>query len=280
MLKALGFQLVESTYLSIHRFQIPRCVSSARGGGGVDETKPGKPAGDADSRLLSSSPPGPHKSDGGSSGTSDHAPPLAASGRRLDAAGGAAESQQPSQTPVSASDGQQQRKGPPESGGPNGSAGEQQASGQAHPAHPMLQRAKTLKLHDKVTHKLANPGHRLEADDQLFVLRECIQAGAGAAERANGKDLLVIIGNTGAGKSTCVNFIDGCKLEFVTPGGDVAGQSHGSGNLGGGATPKKRKKVVRVAEDSPIKELMKIGHSGVSQTFMPEVRRCMLNASA
>ena len=128
----------------------------------------------------------------------------------------------------------------------------------------MLQRAKSVKLSELVNRKLENPNLELNADEQLDVLRECIERGAAHAETAAGQDLLAIIGNTGAGKSTCVNYVDGCKLEKISR--DVAAGAVAAPAGGGG------KKVVRVAPDSPRPELMRIGHSNKSQTFVPDVR--------
>ena len=75
---------------------------------------------------------------------------------------------------------------------------------------------------------------------------------------------MVIIGNTGAGKSTCVNYVDGCKLVR-----DVLSTTPGTNTN----TENRKKKVVFVAPDSPRPALMKIGHTNKSQTFVPEIRR-------
>ena len=124
----------------------------------------------------------------------------------------------------------------------------------------MLERLKTTKLSDLVNSKLADPNLALTPDEQLDVLRECIGRGTTHAKTAEGKDLLVVIGNTGAGKSTCVNFVDGCKLIFekVLVDDGVGGS--------------RQKKVVSVAPDSPRPMLMRVGHTNKSQTFVPDVR--------
>ena len=118
-----------------------------------------------------------------------------------------------------------------------------------------LQRAKSVKVSELVNRKLADPNLVLTPDERLDVMRECIGRGEAQAQTAAGKDLLVIIGNTGAGKSTCVNYVDGCTLQRVSLSD-------------GGRGPK----VVRVAPDSPRPELMRIGHTDKSQTFVPDVR--------
>lgn len=135
----------------------------------------------------------------------------------------------------------------------------QAAAGRVNPPPPPqqggagLQRAKSVKLSALVNRKLEDPNLILTLDEQLDVLRECIERGAAHAATAAGKEPLVIIGNTGAGKSTCINYVDGCKL------------------VKGFLDETSRKKVVRVAPDSPRPQLM-IGHSDKSQTFVPDVR--------
>ena len=44
----------------------------------------------------------------------------------------------------------------------------------------------------------------------------CIDYGVAQAKRASGQDLVIVIGNTGAGKSTFVNLLEGCELEMLT----------------------------------------------------------------
>ena len=120
-----------------------------------------------------------------------------------------------------------------------------------HPVH--------VQLPQLVKDKLHNPNLKLTVDQQIECLTACIQYGAAEAAKAEGRDILMVIGNTGAGKSTTVNFIAGCTMERVTR--KQAGLT--SGNL--------KKKIVRTAADSARKEVMKIGHSNQSQTFTPDV---------
>ena len=174
---------------------------------------------------------------------------------------------------------QQSRNDAPRTPSPPSTSSGDQAAGssvdtKSTPASParvprtiQFQRATSLKLPDLVSRKLEDPTLVLTPDEQLDVLRECIRLGEEhGSSVARGKDLLVVIGNTGAGKSTCVNYVDGCKLVKATPEG-AAGTSSGQAVEG-----RRSKKVVRVATDSPVQELMKIGHSKKSQTFVPEVK--------
>lgn len=107
-----------------------------------------------------------------------------------------------------------------------------------------------------VTQKLQNPALELSKEESIICLNDCIIAGGRAIDSATGKDLVVVLGNTGAGKSTFVNFLHGCRLEAVRRA-DLG--------LGGGG------RIVRVCKDSPISEVMTIGHTNKSQTFMPTI---------
>ena len=78
----------------------------------------------------------------------------------------------------------------------------------------------------------------------------CIQHGLVNARRGKGKELLMVIGNTGAGKSTMINYLHGCIMERFKQGA---------------------KKMVRVKEDSEVVEMMKIGHTNQSMTFIPDL---------
>ena len=67
---------------------------------------------------------------------------------------------------------------------------------------------------------------------------------------------IILLGNTGAGKSTFANYLHGCRMESVRKTA-VGGKGTGS--------------VVRVHPKSPKEELMKVGHNKKSETFIPSV---------
>ena len=102
---------------------------------------------------------------------------------------------------------------------------------------------------------LANRTVPLSEDDSLAVLTACIGIGVGRAEeKALGKTAVMVVGNTGAGKSTFVNYIMGCELETVNL------------RVKGKLTP-----VCMVSETSDVKEVMSIGHRKTSHSFVPEL---------
>ena len=104
-------------------------------------------------------------------------------------------------------------------------------------------------LPDIVFKKLKDPHVPLTVEQQIECLCSCVSVGAARALKASEKSVLIVIGNTGAGKSTFVNYVHGCPMEsFKT---------------------EKGKKAIRVKLDSD--ELMPIGHNNQSMTFIPGI---------
>ena len=93
--------------------------------------------------------------------------------------------------------------------------------------------------------KLANPGLSLSPAESRECLVSCIHHGKAVARRAEGKRIVVVLGNTGAGKSALINLLHGCT--FAYEGRMV------------------------VARGSAVPELMAIGHTNQSATFTPQV---------
>jgi hypothetical protein len=69
-----------------------------------------------------------------------------------------------------------------------------------------VQLPKTPEENPLISAKLANPDKKLSPDESVALLTMCIQYGRMQAERAEAKDLLIFIGNTGAGQwNTCAH---------------------------------------------------------------------------
>lgn len=79
------------------------------------------------------------------------------------------------------------------------------------------------------------------------MLLGCIAWGREVGERARGKSVLIVLGNTGAGKSAFINLLHGCSFALDEEG-DMA-----------------------VSPCSAVPELMRIGHTNSSETFAPQV---------
>jgi hypothetical protein len=63
-----------------------------------------------------------------------------------------------------------------------------------------------IKLPDIVHEKMKAPSLSLSPEDSLKVLLACMKYGAVKGRKAEKKELLMVIGNTGAGKSTRINY--------------------------------------------------------------------------
>lgn len=125
-------------------------------------------------------------------------------------------------------------------------------------AHSIL--APTYDVAALLKNKLENPAFSLTPSESVALLTHCVQLGKQEGLKAQGKDLVVVIGNTGAGKSTFINYLYGCKMQRVIA------QSLGIDSLDG--------KVVTVkppAKGGTYDEVMQIGHGNTSMTFMPQI---------
>lgn len=107
--------------------------------------------------------------------------------------------------------------------------------------------------------KLETPELALSPEESISLLMGCIDWGAREACQAMGEELVMVIGNTGSGKSTFVNYLAGCSMQRVNA------ESIGITGLG---------KIVIVKPTSKggkLDEIMAIGHTTKSMTFMPEI---------
>lgn len=107
--------------------------------------------------------------------------------------------------------------------------------------------------------RLDNPGRPLTVEESASLLTQCIQYGAFRAKKAKDRDLLLLIGNTGAGKSTTANYFAGCTMQAKDP--SEIGMSGIS----------KVMVVVPPEKGGALAEVMPIGHTKTSKTFMPHI---------
>ena len=111
----------------------------------------------------------------------------------------------------------------------------------------VLPQSHGLELNELVRKKLDCPSTLLSPAESRSCLVSCIRHGKAAARLAEGKRAVVVLGNTGAGKSAFINYLHGCAFAYE----------------------EEDKMVVR--PDSPVAELMRIGHTSSSETFSPQV---------
>jgi energy-coupling factor transporter ATP-binding protein EcfA2 len=102
--------------------------------------------------------------------------------------------------------------------------------------------------------KLNNPHAELTSEQSISLVNHCATLGEQNAVQAAGKEVLMVLGNTGTGKSTLLNCLMGCEMKLVKPK-----------DLGLSGV----KKVVVVDPKSTRPAVVIIGHGKQSHTFMP-----------
>jgi len=99
---------------------------------------------------------------------------------------------------------------------------------------------------------IGQPDLLLSPMASIDLLKGCIDLGKQAARKVKGKHVFIVLGDTGAGKSTFINYVGGCTMECVRASAmDICG-------LGW---------VYRTRD----RAIMPIGHGKVSKTFIPHV---------
>jgi hypothetical protein len=83
-------------------------------------------------------------------------------------------------------------------------------------------------------------------EEKIACFNRLIELGREAALQTKGKDIVVVIGTTQAGKSTLINFLHGCKMQKTAEG------------------------RIEVSPQSPEKEIVKIGTGRNSCTIIPK----------
>ena len=107
--------------------------------------------------------------------------------------------------------------------------------------------------------QLESPGQSLSVEESTSLLTQCIKYGTLRAKKAKDRDMLLLIGNTGAGKSTTANYLAGCTMQAVNP------RDIGMSGIS------KIIVVVPPEKGGALAEVMPIGHTKASKTFMPHI---------
>jgi hypothetical protein len=108
--------------------------------------------------------------------------------------------------------------------------------------------------------KLKDKHFELTPLQSIALISYCINIGNEEKKKTNGKDVTIIIGNTGAGKSTTINYLLGCTMEIKEVDEDDDDIINETIVV-----------VVPKSEGGKRDEVMKIGHSTLSFTFVPEI---------
>jgi energy-coupling factor transporter ATP-binding protein EcfA2 len=104
---------------------------------------------------------------------------------------------------------------------------------------------------DILNTKLNDPDAVLTSNQSIALVNHCATLGEHNAVQAADKEVLIVLGNTGAGKSTTVNYLMGCEMKAAL---DEFGEE-----------------IIVVAPESTRPEVMPIGHGKTSYTFMPQI---------
>ena len=110
-----------------------------------------------------------------------------------------------------------------------------------------------------IERKLKEPQCQLSVEESLDLLTTCVRYGNANAEKIAEKDAVIVIGNTGAGKSTFVNYLSGCTMVLKSP------EELGLDEVDDIVVVKSK------SEGGALDEIMPIGHTKKSKTFMPQV---------
>lgn len=97
----------------------------------------------------------------------------------------------------------------------------------------------------KIDHILSRPVATRTAEERIELFNYVLARGQKEAEKAKKKDVIIFFGNAGAGKSTLVNFLYGCKM-------------------------KKEGRYIIVDPNSKLKEITPIGIQPISCTLIPQ----------
>ncbi len=108
--------------------------------------------------------------------------------------------------------------------------------------------------------KLANPNQKLSTQDSIALMQYCTELGQQNAAATTDKEAVTILGGTGAGKSTSVNYWIGCDMVLKT-----------MKELEEMGIEDMLENALIVHPDSERPGVASIGHGGGSHTFVPQI---------
>mmetsp|Transcript_30589 Transcript_30589/g.76997 ORF Transcript_30589/g.76997 Transcript_30589/m.76997 type:complete len:326 (-) Transcript_30589:1223-2200(-) len=141
----------------------------------------------------------------------------------------------------------------PVAGGIEGAAANIDKAAEAHLQHLLPDLDHEARCEEILRRRLKDSRVILEADESIDLLVYLLGKGEERAELLKFKDMVVLIGHTGAGKSTLANYLAGCSFRAVE--GDAGDEVF---------------IVVPKSKGGNLDEMTKIGHMD-SETFLPEI---------
>ena len=103
------------------------------------------------------------------------------------------------------------------------------------------------RLDEILMSRLQPEPRKLDEEESINLICELVKIGREWAMKSQDQDIVVILGNTGCGKSTFINWLLGAEMELVAP------EEH--------KIPDLPRAIVRVKKKSKVNEIMKVGHS-------------------